>query len=111
VVRATAAGATGGGIARREGRAGIVRQLFDSVSSTCSYLITSRHGGEALIMDPVFERVGRYRKLLEEFNLKLVTAVSLLITAHGGVVTGSSPAGLPTFRRAGAAPPRLSRPG
>src|SRR5882724_280363 len=31
----------------------IFRQLFDSVSSTYSYLLASRRGGEALIIDPV----------------------------------------------------------
>ena len=33
----------------------IFRQLFDSVSSTYSYLVASRHGGEALIIDPVLD--------------------------------------------------------
>ena len=30
----------------------IFRQLFDSVSGTYTYLIASRHGGEALILGP-----------------------------------------------------------
>jgi hypothetical protein len=34
----------------------IFRQLFDSVSGTYSYLLASRAGGEALILDPVLER-------------------------------------------------------
>jgi hypothetical protein len=38
----------------------IFRQLFDSVSSTYTYLFASRHGGEALIIDPVLEKVDRY---------------------------------------------------
>ena len=29
----------------------IFRQLFDSASGTYSYLLASRHGGEALIID------------------------------------------------------------
>ena len=37
----------------------IFRQLFDSASSTYSYLLASRRGGEALIIDPVLERVDR----------------------------------------------------
>jgi hypothetical protein len=41
----------------------IFRQLFDSVSSTYSYVLASRRGGEALIIDPVLERVDRYLKL------------------------------------------------
>jgi hypothetical protein len=30
----------------------IFRQLFDSVSGTYSYLLASRAGGEALLIDP-----------------------------------------------------------
>jgi sulfur dioxygenase len=37
----------------------IFRQLFDSTSSTYSYLIASRKGAEALIIDPVLEKVDR----------------------------------------------------
>ena len=46
----------------------IFRQLFDSVSSTYSYLLASRRGGEALIIDPVLEKVDRYLKLMEELE-------------------------------------------
>src|SRR4029079_6849025 len=53
----------------------IFRQLFDSVSSTYTYLIASRRGGEALIIDPVLERVDRYLKLISELDLHLVKAV------------------------------------
>jgi sulfur dioxygenase len=53
----------------------IFRQLFDSVSSTYSYLIASRREGEALIIDPVLERTDRYLQLIRELNLKLVKAV------------------------------------
>ena len=35
----------------------IFRQLFDSGSSTYTYLLASRRGGEALIIDPVLEKV------------------------------------------------------
>ena len=38
----------------------IFRQLFDSISSTYTYLIASRHGGEALIIDPVLEKIDNY---------------------------------------------------
>jgi len=41
------------------GSAMIFRQLFDSVSSTYSYMLASRRGGEALIIDPVLEKVER----------------------------------------------------
>ena len=36
------------------------RQLFDQLSGTYSYLLASRPGGEALIIDPVLEKVDRY---------------------------------------------------
>ena len=32
------------------------RQLFDQLSGTYSYLLASRPGGEALIIDPVLRR-------------------------------------------------------
>ena len=49
----------------------IFRQMFDSVSSTYTYLLASRAGGEALLIDPVFEKTDRYIRLLEELDLKL----------------------------------------
>src|SRR6202000_360613 len=49
----------------------IFRQLFDSVSGTYSYLLASRAGGEALILDPVLEKAARYCQLLRELDLKL----------------------------------------
>src|SRR3978361_859207 len=52
----------------------IFRQLFDSVSGTYSYLLASRPGGEALILDPVLEKADRYCKLLQELDLRLVKA-------------------------------------
>jgi len=53
----------------------IFRQLFDSVSGTYTYLLASRHGGEAMILDPVLEKADRYCQLLRELDLKLVKAV------------------------------------
>ena len=53
----------------------LFRQLFDSVSGTYSYLLASRAGGEALIVDPVLEKVDRYLQLIGELDLKLVKAV------------------------------------
>ena len=64
----------------------IFRQLFDSVSGTYSYLLASRPGGEALILDPVLEKVDRYCKLLQELDLKLVKAVDTHL--HADHVTG-----------------------
>ena len=64
----------------------IFRQLFDSVSSTYSYLLASRQGGEALIIDPVLEKVDRYLQLVRELDLKLVKAVDTHI--HADHITG-----------------------
>jgi glyoxylase-like metal-dependent hydrolase (beta-lactamase superfamily II)/rhodanese-related sulfurtransferase len=64
----------------------IFRQLFDSVSGTYSYLLASRAGGEALIIDPVLEKVDRYCQLLRELDLRLVKAVDTHL--HADHVTG-----------------------
>ena len=64
----------------------IFRQLFDSVSSTYSYVLASRRGGEALIVDPVLEKVDRYLKVMEELDLKLVKAVDTHL--HADHITG-----------------------
>ena len=59
----------------------IFRQLFDNVSGTYSYLLASRRGGEALIIDPVIEKVDRYLRLVGELDLKLVKAVDTHLLA------------------------------
>src|SRR5438445_4566040 len=64
----------------------IFRQLFDSVSGTYSYLVASRRGGEALIIDPVLEKVDRYLQLVKELDLKLVKAVDTHL--HADHITG-----------------------
>jgi len=64
----------------------IFRQLFDGVSCTYSYLIASRGGGEALIIDPVLERVDRYLQLVRELDLRLVKAVDTHL--HADHITG-----------------------
>ena len=64
----------------------IFRQLFDSTSSTYTYLLSSRHGGEALIIDPVLERVDRYIQLLKELDLRLVKAIDTHL--HADHITG-----------------------
>jgi glyoxylase-like metal-dependent hydrolase (beta-lactamase superfamily II) len=64
----------------------IFRQLFDQVSGTYSYLLASRPGGEALIIDPVLEKVDRYLHLVRELDLKLVKAVDTHL--HADHITG-----------------------
>jgi sulfur dioxygenase len=64
----------------------IFRQLFDSVSGTYTYLLASRRGGEALIIDPVIEKVERYLQLVNELELRLVKAVDTHL--HADHITG-----------------------
>src|SRR6266481_6841514 len=64
----------------------IFRQLFEQVSGTYSYLLASRPGGEALIIDPVLEKVDRYLQLMRELDLRLVKAVDTHL--HADHITG-----------------------
>src|SRR6185369_2454801 len=64
----------------------IFRQLFDSVSGTYTYLLASRTGGEALIIDPVIEKVERYLQLISELDLHLVKALDTHL--HADHITG-----------------------
>jgi sulfur dioxygenase len=64
----------------------IFRQLFDQASGTYSYLLASRPGGEALIIDPVLEKVDRYLQLINELDLRLVKAVDTHL--HADHITG-----------------------
>ncbi len=59
----------------------IFRQLFDYESYTYSYVLASRVGGEALIIDPVLEKVDRYIQLLDELDLKLGKAIDTHVHA------------------------------
>ena len=53
----------------------IFRQLFEPVSCTYTYVLASRRGGEALIIDPVLERLDSYIELFDRLELRLVKAV------------------------------------
>lgn len=53
----------------------IFRQLFDHTSSTYTYLLAGRAGGEALIIDPVKEHLPQYLLLIEQLGVKLVKAI------------------------------------
>lgn len=64
----------------------IFRQLFDSVSGTYTYLLASRPGAEALLIDPVLEKVDRYIQLLNDLDLRLVKAVDTHL--HADHITG-----------------------
>ena len=59
----------------------LFRQLFDKISSTYTYLISSGIGREALIIDPVLENVNHYIQLLKELDLKLLKVIDTHIHA------------------------------
>jgi sulfur dioxygenase len=65
----------------------IFRQLFDSVSFTYTYLLGGHAGGEAIIIDPVLDKVDRYLDLLKELDLRLVKTVETHV--HADHITGS----------------------
>ena len=59
----------------------IFEQLFDTKSSTYTYILSSGEGREALIIDPVIEHTEQYIKLLEKLKLKLVKVIDTHIHA------------------------------
>jgi sulfur dioxygenase len=59
----------------------IFQQFFDPVSSTFTYLLARRVGGEALIIDPVFEQVDSYLAALKRLRLKLCHALDTHVHA------------------------------
>ena len=64
----------------------IFKQLFDTKSSTYTYILSSGEGREALIIDPVIEHTEEYIKLLEKLKLKLVKVIDTHI--HADHITG-----------------------
>tara|TARA_E500000331_G_scaffold335306_1_gene361305 strand:- start:1402 stop:2085 length:684 start_codon:yes stop_codon:yes gene_type:complete len=66
----------------------IFKQVFDTKTSTYTYLIASAKGREAVIIDPVLENVENYIALLKDLDLKLVKVIDTHI--HADHVTGAS---------------------
>ena len=66
----------------------IFKQIFDTKSSTYTYIIASAKGREAVIIDPVIENVNEYIQLLKDLDLKLVKVIDTHI--HADHVTGAS---------------------
>ncbi len=64
----------------------IFKQLFDTKSSTYTYIISSGEGREALIIDPVIEHTKEYLNELEKLKLKLVKVIDTHI--HADHITG-----------------------
>jgi len=88
----------------------LLRQLFDSESSTYTYLLADRASGEAILVDPVREWVERDLKLVRELGLRLVHVLETHVhadhvTAAGvlrertGATTAASASGAPCVDR------------
>lgn len=65
----------------------LFRQLFDHESFTYTYLIASKYSKEAVIIDPVKERVSHYIQLINQLDLKLVATMDTHL--HADHVTGT----------------------
>ncbi|CAH0560823.1 unnamed protein product [Brassicogethes aeneus] len=65
----------------------VFRQLFDSVSSTYTYLLGDAGTKECILIDPVLEQVQRDFQLVQDLNLKLKYAVNTHM--HADHITGT----------------------
>ena len=59
----------------------LFKQLFDTKSSTYTYIVSSGKGREALIIDPVIENTDEYISVLKNLDLKLVKVIDTHIHA------------------------------
>lgn len=59
----------------------LFRQLFDHESYTYTYLLAQDYGCEAILIDPVLERVDHYMRLLDEMHLKLAKVIDTHVHA------------------------------
>jgi sulfur dioxygenase len=65
----------------------LFRQLFDCDTSTFTYLLADTKTGEAILIDPVVEKVDRDIKLLSELDLKLLYTIDTHV--HADHITGA----------------------
>lgn len=66
----------------------LFRQLFDSQTSTYTYLIADLQTQEAVLVDPVLEQVERDLRLIQELDLKLCYCLETHIHADHITATG-----------------------
>ena len=66
----------------------LFRQLFDSESSTYTYLLADEETKEAILIDPVLEQVDRDLKLLQELGLTLRYCLETHV--HADRITGTA---------------------
>ena len=65
----------------------IFRQLFDTASSTYTYVLGDAHAAQAVLIDPVFDNAERDAALLRELGLRLVATLDTHV--HADHVTGA----------------------
>ncbi len=65
----------------------IFRQLFETDSSTFTYLLADRDTGDAILIDPVRETVERDLQLLKDLDLKLTATLETHV--HADHLTGA----------------------
>jgi len=65
----------------------IFRILIDHQSSTYTYLLADAEGGQAVLIDPVFEHVRRDAALIQELGLELLCTLETHV--HADHVTGA----------------------
>ncbi len=53
----------------------LFRQLLDEKSRTFTYLLATRRGGQAVLVDPVREQLALYLRLIEALDLRLTFAI------------------------------------
>lgn len=64
----------------------LFKQLFESDSSTYTYLLACEHTGECVLIDPVIDTVERDLKVLQELGLQLTYTLETHI--HADHLTG-----------------------
>lgn len=66
----------------------LFRQLFDEVSYTYTYLIADKDSGQALLIDPVLEKLDQYTTLLDELGLALACTIETHVHADHVTAAG-----------------------
>lgn len=77
----------------------LIRQLFDTETYTYTYLLADKSSREAILIDPVIEKMSCYERLVKEFDLTLVAAMDTHVHADHITALGSlrEKFGCPTF--------------
>lgn len=65
----------------------LFRQLFDKTSSSYTYLLASNYGQKAILIDPIFEQISLYERLIREYELKLTAILETHL--HADHITAS----------------------